>query len=302
MMKFLKCCLYIITIILIYNYRNEIYEKISYMLCENNIVTINDPNTFYKVANYNFVSESDTFIPYSKQDLLNIYYSVLNRGYDTFTFYCPKEYTLCISDLESLLDSEDDLVSYTNYFVSPFNSEKKLNTKYSSNGEITISIEKLYTDDQIKEINDKIDEIIKNNINDNMNILDKVLTIHDYIINNTVYDSAAINKSSSYHSNIAYGALIEGYATCNGYADAMALFLDRFNIKNYRVISDTHIWNALYINNEWVHLDLTWDDPVSANQNVDTLIHKFYLINTKTLEDYQITDHNFNKKIYTEVS
>ena len=67
-------------------------------------------------------------------------------------------------------------------------------------------------------------------------------------------------------------------------------------------LSDTHVWNIVYINNKWLHLDLTWDDPVSLFSNVDNLIHKFYLIDTETLENYNIEDHNFDKYVYQEVA
>ena len=134
-----------------------------------------------------------------------------------------------------------------------------------------------------------------------MELEDKVLKIHDYIINNTKYDEDRINGIIKYKSNIAYGPLIENYGICGGYADAMALFLNKWNIPNYKVASSTHVWNAIYINEQWLHLDLTWDDPVSEDRSIDTLLHKFYLIDTRTLEDYEITDHDFNKTVYREL-
>ena len=81
----------------------------------------------------------------------------------------------------------------------------------------------------------------------------------------------------------------------------MALFLNRLNIPNYKVASNTHVWNALFLENAWIHLDLTWDDPVTENGK-DTLLHKFYLIDTASLEKYNITDHEFDKTIYEELS
>ena len=147
-----------------------------------------------------------------------------------------------------------------------------------------------------------LDEIIKSTIKDDMSDEDKVLAIHDYIINHTKYDVLREKGTSKYKSNTAYGALIEGYAVCGGYADAMSLFLNRFNIKNFKISTDTHVWNAIYINGNWLHLDLTWDDPVLENSTEDTLLHKFYLIDTKKLEDYKITDHEYDKTIYSELS
>ena len=135
-----------------------------------------------------------------------------------------------------------------------------------------------------------------------MPVNDKILLIHDHIINITKYDSDKLKGISNYKSSIAYGPLLQGYGICGGYADAMALFLNKFDVPNFKVASDTHVWNVVYLNDKWLHLDLTWDDPVSLFDNVDNLIHKFYLINTETLENYDIEDHDFDKYIYQEVA
>lgn len=300
-MKLLKYILIIGIITLIYFFHDNIINNISYIFNQNQKIILDTPNEYYKNKSYAFAKQSSDFIPYSKQDIINIYYSVLDRGYDTFTFYCPKEYTSCITDLEEIISSQE-ILSNLNYFTSPFNSETKIKTNYSYNGEINIQIEKLYTKEEIKIINNKIDEIILTELNQDMNLEDKILKIHDYIINTTKYDTAALENNSNHKSYSSYGALIEGYSTCNGYADAMALFLDRFGIINYRVASDTHVWNAVYLSNKWYHLDLTWDDPITENSNKDTLQHKFYLIDTNTLESYNIEEHTFNKTIYREMS
>ena len=33
-----------------------------------------------------------------------------------------------------------------------------------------------------------------------------------------------------------------------------------FGIKNYKIASSNHVWNYVYIENNWYHLDLTWDE------------------------------------------
>lgn len=302
MKKIIKVILYIVAISLIFMYKDEIIDKITYMFDYNKKIVLATPNSYYKNIDYNFVKQSEEFIPYSKQDLINIYYSVLDRGYEAFTFYCPSEYKNCLTDLEDLISPQNDSLSNINYFVSPFNTERKITTTYSTTGEITLNIEKLYTKEEIDAVNKKIDEIIKDYLKDDMSTEDKILIIHDYIVNNTKYDIDAVNGVSSYTSYNSYGTLIEGYSTCNGYADSMALFLDRLGVKNFRVASSTHVWNAVYLNNEWFHIDATWDDPITENSNKDTLLHKFYLITTDTLESYNIEEHDFNKIIFGEVA
>ena len=55
-----------------------------------------------------------------------------------------------------------------------------------------------------------------------------------------------------------------------------------------------HVWNVVKINNEWLHLDLTWDDPVSSDGK-DYLYHKYFLINTEGLIK---ADENITSKEY----
>ena len=187
-----------------------------------------------------------------------------------------------------------------------------MKTAVSEKGEITIEITYLYTPEEIQTINNKIDEIIKNNINNTMDDYEKIKVIHDYLINNSKYDVERNNgKGSVYNSYKAYGPLFQGYATCNGYTDAMAIFLNKFGIKNYKIAttpenenSTGHIWNAVYINDKWLHLDVTWDDPV-AESGKDYLLHKYFLVNNEELKKADegkvvVTEHNFLKNIYSE--
>ena len=103
----------------------------------------------------------------------------------------------------------------------------------------------------------------------------------------------------TYKSNTAYGVLVQGYGICSGYSDTMAIFLNKLNIDNYKISNDTHIWNLVYINGMWVHLDTTWDDPISdKNLNRDT----YFLINSKELEDLKDDTHSFNKNIFSEAN
>ena len=302
MKKIIKLIFTLLIVAGCFYYMDDISTYFSKYLANKPKVVVSNPNEYYKKTNYEFVSDSNDFVPYSKHDLYSIFYSIFNRGYDTFTFYCPEEYKDCIKDVQNI-SNKSNILTHINNFVSPLNSCSNVRITCGVNsGEVNVEVTKLYSNDDIIKINNKIDEIIKSTIKDDMSDEDKVLAIHDYIINHTKYDVLREKGTSKYKSNTAYGALIEGYAVCGGYADAMSLFLNRFNIKNYKISTDTHVWNAIYINGNWLHLDLTWDDPVLENSTEDTLLHKFYLIDTKKLEDYKITDHEYDKTIYSELS
>lgn len=257
-------------------------------------------NLYHRAYNYEFVSTSTDFIPANYNDLLNIYYTVLNNGWDTFTFYCPSNYKNCLADLKKI-SNDEELLSNINNFVDPRNSYSTIKTLYDETGEITIKIKHLYEEQEINEINKEIDKIIAEKLKDSMTPEEKIKIIHDYIINNTKYDlNAAKGLKTTYDSSRIQGVLYDHYAICSGYADTMAVFLNKLNLNNYKISSATHVWNAVKINDKWVHLDLTWDDPVSE---VDDLTYEYYLIHTEKLEELNKnkTEHTFDKEIFQEL-
>ena len=80
----------------------------------------------------------------------------------------------------------------------------------------------------------------------------------------------------------------------------MALFLDKMGIQNIKVASSNHIWNAVYIDGKWKHLDLTWDDPVVINGD-STLTYNYFLISTAELKEKNDEQHKFNEEIFSEL-
>ena len=281
--------------------------------------TLNEPeiaipknSRYQKQENFLFVQNTNEFTPYSRGDIKNIYYTIVNNGWESFTFYCPAEYKNCLEDIKEISNNQD-LLTHLNNYVHPYNGFSNVRTTIGETGDITVEIDYFYTEEQIEAIDKKIEEIYNQIITKDMDQYTKILTIHDYIINQTKYDIERNNSgNSSYHSYIAYGPLIEGYATCNGYTDAMALFLEKLDIPNFKVAktpdsqnnSEGHVWNAVY--NNWLHLDLTWDDPVS-NDGQDYLQHKYFLITTEQLKsidtsgEVKVLEHEFKENIYPEL-
>lgn len=275
---------------------DTISDKLATFLENDKKVSLASPNNYYRNYDFKFVKQSESYIPYSYQDILNIIYSTLNNGWDTFTFYCPDEYTECLKDINKI-SKDTTLLSNINNYVHPYNNYSKIGIVSNTTGEITINSTKLYSEQDIDKLNKGVDEIITKYITNDMSDDDKVLKIHDYIINNTRYDINKVNEASY----TALGPLFNGTAVCSGYADLMAIFLNKFGIKNYKIASNTHVWNALFINGEWLHLDLTWDDPITKNSDVDTLQHDFFLVKTSKLLEFDTKDHKFDTTVYQEM-
>lgn len=267
----------------------------------NNIVTLGDKNEYYRDYDFDFVQNTNNFRPNNYQDLLNIYYTVLNAGKSNFTFYCPNSYDNCLSDVKKLANDQDTLSDINNY-VHPFNGFNHIESEYDSLGRVTINIIRSYDDNDIKMITNKIDELLPQLVSNTNSLENNIKNVHDYIVNNSKYDSnRSDNGVTSYKSDTAYGPLFEGYALCGGYTDLMELFLERMNIKSFKVSSENHIWNAVYFNNNWKHLDLTWDDPV-ATDGKEYLEYNYFLIDTDQLLTLEQTEHNFNLEHYKELT
>ena len=88
-------------------------------------------NEYTKNKDYLYVQRSKDYVPLSKQDLLNIYYSIINNHWTSFTFYCPSEYESCIDDVTKISESAITL-SNINNFVHPYNSFTSINTSIDS--------------------------------------------------------------------------------------------------------------------------------------------------------------------------
>ncbi len=290
----------------LYYYRTDIIDYVMYKIVYKDDFNYPEKNEYARDYSFEFVQTTTDYTPKKRQDILNIIYTSLNNGWNNFTFFCPHDtYKKCLDDVEKITN-DATLISNINNFVGTYNSYNKIVVNINSFGRVNISVDKLYGEEDIKTINAKLDAIYNEIIKDDMTVEQKIKAFHDYIINNTTYDEERSNEIKSnaitslkHPSNTAYGPLFTGKAICGGYTDAMALFLDKLGLENYKVSSEKHIWNVVNIDGKWKHLDLTWDDPVVSN-GTNILIDTYFLIDANTLINTEPTQHNFNDKVFIE--
>lgn len=253
---------------------------------------------YRKKENYEYLKiDTDTTIK-NKTEVKNMIYTFLDAGWNEYMVKCDPDYLTCTEDIKQLVQNNTYLTDISN-FVHPFNTFEKVNTTFTSTGKVTLKKENRYSEEQIKALNEKVDEIYKKNYDSKKNVKENIKIFHDYIINNTKYDSDNKTGVSDINSSTAYGVLFDGVGICSGYTDAMGLFLEKMNVKNYRISSNTHVWNLVYVEGEWLHLDLTWDDPIMSDGS-DALKDDYFLINTNTLKNKEDNEHNFDENIYIE--
>lgn len=298
MRDLLKLLPLVILFILVFIYREPITEYIVEKIIFSKEIYIDEPNQYALDYDFEYIKTTDDFIADNRQEILNIIYTSLNNGYDNFYFYC--HYEECQEDVSDITEPEN-LITISNY-IHPYNAYRRVYVSTNSFDKVEIRIEKSYTKDNINSINQKLDQIIKEIITDDMSDKEKITVFHNYIIDNTVYDSNYLETNLNdidNPSHKALGPLFFGRALCGGYADVMAIFLNRLNIPNYRISSSDHIWNFVYVDNNWYHLDLTWDDPVT-DSGVNMRLDTFLLITTEQLENLNTNYHIYDKNVYPE--
>lgn len=255
-------------------------------------------NKYRKKENYGYVKINENTTLKNKDDVKNMIYTYLDAGWDYYTVKCDADYLDCTNDIKEIVQNNTYLTDLSN-FVHPFNTFDKINTTFAASGKVKLKKEPRYSDSQIDSLNKKVDEIYKENYDSSKNVSENIKIFHDYIVNHTKYDQSNTTGLSNVGSSSAYGVLIDGIGICSGYSDAMQLFLEKMNVKNYRISSSTHEWNLVYVEGAWRHLDLTWDDPIMSDGS-DALKEDYFLIDTNTLLSKDDGEHNFDSSIYIE--
>jgi len=136
-------------------------------------------------------------------------------------------------------------------------------------------------DSKAKELYNKVNSIMSSVIKSGMTDYEKALALHDYICENVSYSSDDVGYT-------AYGALVKGKASCQGYAEATGLLYTLAGLENIivRATNDStkapHAYVKVKINGKWYCVDTTADDPI-GNTN-PTPRHDFFLVTDAIVE------------------
>ncbi len=124
---------------------------------------------------------------------------------------------------------------------------------------------------------------------------EKALALYDMLQTyiEYAYDSLdpQITSSEDMMAYSAYGAIVNGKAVCEGYAEAYQYLLQRLGIECYIVTGDSinggaHEWNLIKIDGNYYHIDLTWDDADVLGK----LWHNYFNITTQRILEGHIID------------
>ena len=182
--------------------------------------------------------------------------------------------------------------SYLQYETSTFTDDGNLTGA-------DIVIEYYFDELQSAELDEMVEWILSQIILPEMSEYDKVKAVHDYVVNNSEYLN--IIYSFDEHIFTAYGALVNGKAGCQGYAEAVALLLNRAGVQAFVVSGeaysynswDNHAWNIVRIDGRYYHLDAAFDDPLTSD-GLPALRYDYF-----NITDADIAyDHRWNENEY----
>lgn len=194
-------------------------------------------------------------------------------------------------------------LSKTTYkvYISPKSGETYFSDGFTSQEQVEEALSQI----------EKVKDSVITNLSGNS--YKDIVKIHDYLIDNNEYDQTY--KSMGTYT--IYGSLVKHTSVCEGYAKALKYLLNAAGIKceliqgtatNTSGKTESHAWNAVYLDEKWYYVDVTWDDPIVMGGGTLTIRnkHRYLLKSIDTFkkdhaEEYQFTE---NGKVfsYPEIS
>ena len=206
----------------------------------------------------------------SQQEVIEVYSRFLadNPQY----FYISKSYLIIYNSFGNKIRAI--VILYT---------DGEATDDFDNNMNMTSVADRNIINQKITEVNNSIDTIIST-IPDDISDALKEKLLYDYVVNLVEYDYSVIDSNeditnTNTHAFDIYGALIKGLSVCEGYTKLFQLLCYNVGINSTQVFGEAdgalHVWNAIKIDDEWYHSDLTWAD------DEDSIDYKYFNITTE---------------------
>lgn len=120
---------------------------------------------------------------------------------------------------------------------------------------------------------------------------DKVLYLHDYLVQNFSYDyegfRAEKNGGSAQAIRDTYNFFTQKRGVCQAYMLALIATTREVGIECLPVVSDSmnHAWNLVKLDGQWYHIDVTWDDAGGEESAVypSYISYSYFLLSGEAL-------------------
>lgn len=112
--------------------------------------------------------------------------------------------------------------------------------------------------------NTKIAEIMSG-VDSNWNTLQKLIYLHDYMVDRYSYDMRFYDASQKDQAIYdAYNLMVQETGVCQAYTMLYYALMQQVGVPVSYALSESmdHVWNVVQLGGNWYHVDVTWDDPV----------------------------------------
>lgn len=242
-----------------------------------------------------YVNEKEIFRIHHIYDLAILAY--IKHDYQGSDFYFVMEDTPDLSQLFALIES-----------LIPYSFELVLSTlKYEASEDEAIQIYQLKLKPSLEESSELpafFTQFIENLKLQSISPIDQITSIHNELILQTEYDMSILDLDLSvpqkHPSFEAIGLFKHNLAVCSGYARAFNGLAHELGIPSLMISSEVmaHAWNMVYLEGEWLFVDLTFDDPIPDQKG--RLRSNYLLLNE---EDFlSLGKHEFDETEGTALS
>lgn len=190
----------------------------------------------------------------TKSDVKKIYSEILCTNADLW--YADLTYSI-------LYNADTEVVVKLKHFYL------KEGKGYAAEDEIADK-DNVLSDEKLAEHQKKLDDVcnkIKEQTDKFSSTFEKLLFVHDYIIENAQYDYGNYlrygldPKKLGKHDFDAYGVLVNGVGVCQGYTLAFNYVCEKLALVDTSVAyTDSHEWSQVLLDGSWYNVDLTNDE------------------------------------------
>jgi hypothetical protein len=231
----------------------------SHLPLYNKVVGLDDKEMPIVVDDEGFRAATDLAV--SQVDLVEKIFAKLYDWQEEFTLVLHFDFVE--EDLQDILEGAfQEALAKNDYIAFSISRYGFSYSSIANYAEVEFEVDLLTDRKQEEEIDAAVQEVLMDMQVWHKNPREKVRAVHDWIVNNVEYDLGKTRRS-------AHDALFDGKtAVCQGYVLLAYAMLSELNLKTCIIEGlagkerENHAWNMVNISGEWLHLDMTHDDPV----------------------------------------
>lgn len=197
-----------------------------------------------------------------------------------FTFRYEGDTTMLSDRLSKLMMTALYSDPFIRYNVSQYSFQWKGSNQFAI---VTVYVNYRETYEQYQSVRAEAKRIVNELLPKGLNDAEQVRWLHDYVVLHVTYDEEMTHYT-------AYDAIYAGTTVCQGYALLLQALLEEVGIPSI-VVEGTaggtlHAWNMVQVNGHWYHVDATWNDPVT-NEEDEVQYGYFMLSDAEMKQDHE---------------